>query len=187
MKVNRRELLKNAAFVSGAALVGASWPSSKKLFAQDVLLSLPNLPGPESSGIEHIVVVTMENRSFDHFLGWLPNADGKQAGLSFVDNNGVAQPTQPLSGDNTGCPHPSPDHSYNGGRVEYHNGQMDGFLHAGNNDLYSIGYYGEADIPFYASLAQNYTTCDRYFASILGPTFPNRLFLHAAQTDRLDD
>src|SRR2546429_4887084 len=64
---------------------------------------------------------------------------------------------------------------------------MDGFLHAGNNDLYSIGYYGEADIPFYASLAQNYTTCDRYFASILGPTFPNRLFLHAAQTDRLDD
>src|SRR5438034_8850845 len=54
-----------------------------------------------------LVVVTMENRSFDHFLGWLPNADGKQAGLSFVDNNGVAQPTQPLSGDNTGCPHRS--------------------------------------------------------------------------------
>ena len=77
MKVNRRELLKNAAFVSGAALVGASWPSGKKLFAQDVLLNLPNLPNPENSSIEHIVVVTMENRSFDHFLGWLPNADGK--------------------------------------------------------------------------------------------------------------
>ena len=74
MKVNRRELLKNAAFVSGAALVGGSWPSSKKLFAQDVLLNLPDLPSPANSGIEHIVVVTMENRSFDHFLGWLPNA-----------------------------------------------------------------------------------------------------------------
>jgi len=67
MKVNRRELLKNAAFVSGAALVGASWPSSKKLFAQDVLLDLPNLPSPANSGIEHIVVVTMENRSFRPF------------------------------------------------------------------------------------------------------------------------
>ena len=59
MKVNRRELLKNAAFVSGAALVGASWPSSKKSFAQDFLLNLPNLPSPQNSGIEHIVVVTM--------------------------------------------------------------------------------------------------------------------------------
>jgi len=183
MKINRRELLKNAGLASGALLVGACRSHSQS-FVQE---TLPLLPDPKTTGIEHIVVVTMENRSFDHFLGWLPNADGKQAGLSFVDNNGVAQPTQPLSGDNTGCPHPSPDHSYNGGRVEYHNGQMDGFLHAGNNDLYSIGYYGEADIPFYASLAQNYTTCDRYFASILGPTFPNRLFLHAAQTDRLDD
>src|SRR5205807_10405713 len=47
-----------------------------------------------------------------------------------------------------------------------------------------IGYSSEQDIPFYAELARNYTACDRYFASILGPTFPNRLFLHAAQTDR---
>ncbi len=108
MKSNRRELLKNAALVSGAALVGASWPSSKKLFAQDVLLNLPNLPSPANSGIEHVVVVTMENRSFDHFLGWLPNADGKQAGLTYVDRAGVSHTTYSLSGDYTGCPHPDP-------------------------------------------------------------------------------
>src|SRR6202171_6008884 len=102
MKVNRRELLKNAAFVSGAALVGASWPSSRKLFAQDVLLNLPDLPSPADSGIEHVVVVTMENRSFDHFLGWLPNADGKQAGLSYLDPNGVSHSTYPLAPDYTG-------------------------------------------------------------------------------------
>jgi phospholipase C len=187
MKVNRRDLLKNTALVSGAALVGASWPPSKKLFAQDVLLDLPNLLSPANSGIEHIVVVTMENRSFDHFLGWLPNADGKQAGLTFADSAGVSHATHSLSGDYTGCPHPDPDHSYGGARVEYDRGMMDGFLRAGGNDVYSIGYYGERDIPFYAALARNYTACDRYFAAILGPTFPNRLFLHAAQTDRLDD
>jgi phospholipase C len=185
MKLNRRELLKNAALVSGAALAGASWPAGKSLFAQDILLNLPALPSPGNSGIEHIVVVMMENRSFDHFLGWLPNADGKQAGLSYVDTAGVSHATHSLSGDYTGCPHPDPDHSYDGARVEYDHGLMDGFLRAGSNDVYSIGYYGERDIPFYGALARNFTTCDRYFASILGPTFPNRLFLHAAQTDRL--
>jgi phospholipase C len=183
MKINRRELLKNAGLVSGALLVGACRSDSQS-FVRETLALLPN---PRTTGIEHIVVVTMENRSFDHFLGWLPNADGKQTGLTFVDNNGVTQSTHSLSGDNTGCPHPDPDHSYSGARVEYDNGAMDGFLRAGSNDVYSIGYYGEADIPFYAALARSYTTCDRYFASILGPTFPNRLFLHAAQTDRLHD
>jgi phospholipase C len=103
----------------------------------------------------------MENRSFDHFLGWLPNADGKQAGSTYLDSAGVSHVTHSLSGDYTGCPHPDPDHSYGGARVEYNQGLMDGFLRAGSNDVYSIGYYGEQDIPFYAALARNYTTCDR--------------------------
>lgn len=187
MRINRRDLLKNSALASGAALFGAACGSSRFSPGQGTLPSSAALPSPADSGIEHIVVVTMENRSFDHFMGWLPNADGKQAGLSFAEKNGVSHSTHSLSGDNTGCPQASPDHSYSGGRVEYDNGAMDGFLRAGSNDVYSIGYYGEADIPFYAQLARNYTTCDRYFASILGPTFPNRLFIHAAQTDRLGD
>jgi phospholipase C len=187
MKMNRRQLLKNAGLASGAALIGAAWRPGNHLLAQVTLPSLPSLPNPADSGIEHVVVVTMENRSFDHLLGWLPNADGKQAGLTFADTRGNKHSTYSLSGDFTGCPHPDPDHSYSGARVEYDNGVMDGFLRAGSNDVFCIGYYGEADIPFYSALARNYTACDRYFASILGPTFPNRLFLHAAQTDRLDD
>lgn len=187
MGMNRRELLKSAGLAYGATLFGAACGSGKFMSMQNPSPSSAALPNPADSGIDHIVVVTMENRSFDHFFGWFPNADGKQAGLTYVDKNGVSHSTHSLSGDYTGCPHPSPDHSYNGGRVEYDGGAMDGFLRAGNNDDYSIGYYGQADIPFYGELARNYTTCNRYFASILGPTFPNRLFLHAAQTDRLDD
>src|SRR4030081_1283687 len=135
MKVNRRELLKNAAFVSGAALIGASWPSSKKLFAQEALLNLPSLPNPQNSGIEHVVVVMMENRSFDHFLGWLPNADGWQAGLTYVDRTGAEHPTYALAPDFQGCGHTDPDHSYEGARVEYNGGRCDGWLRV--NDTFS--------------------------------------------------
>lgn len=145
------------------------------------------LPNPQDSGIEHVVVVMMENRSFDHFLGWLPGADGKQSGLTYLNSSGKAHSTYGLAPNFTGCPHSDPDHSYNGGRTEYAGGKMDGFLRAGSNDVYSIGYYVEEDLPFYSALARNYTTLDRCFCSILGPTFPNRLFLHAANTDRLTD
>lgn len=184
MKLNRRELLKTSLAVSGAAFLNVG----DHFGGANVLRVVPQeLPTPQSSGIEHVVVVTMENRSFDHFMGWLPNADGKQAGLSFRDSSGAVHPTHSLSGDNTGCPHPDPDHSYTGARIEYDGGKMDGFLLDTSNDVYSVGYYGEQDIPFYAALARSYMTFDRYFVSILGPTFPNRLFLHSAQTDRLDD
>ena len=181
MKITRRDLVKRGIIASGAAAL-RPWRLGDALGS-----TLPTLPNPANSGIEHIVVVTMENRSLDHLLGWLPNVDGKQAGLSYVDPTGVSHQTYSLSGDYTGCPHPGPDHSYTGGRVEYDGGLMDGFLKDTSNDVYCIGYYGEADIPFYGALARHYTTCDRYFASILGPTFPNRLFLHAAQTDRLSN
>jgi len=146
-----------------------------------------SLPPAARSGIEHVVVVMMENRSFDHFLGWLPNADGMQAGLTYTDDTGATFATAPLAPDYMACDHPDPDHSWMGGRVEYDNGAMDGFLRAGMNDQYAIGYYTEPDRPFFNTFARTFTTCDHFFASILGPTYPNRIFQHAAQTDRLDN
>src|SRR5437762_1647698 len=89
---------------------------------------------PAASGIEHVVVVMMENRSFDHLLGWLDGADGRQAGLRYPDRNGQPQKTQPLAPDFQGCAHPDPDHSFQGGRVEYDGGACDGWLRAGMND-----------------------------------------------------
>jgi len=145
------------------------------------------LPKPNKSGIEHIVLVMMENRSFDHFLGWLPGADGKQAGLSYTDAAGVSHPTFALAPDYQGCGHPDPDHSYDGARVEYNGGACDGWLRAGSNDIYSIGYYTQDDLAFFKGAAPAWTTCDRYFAAVLAPTFPNRIYQHAAQMDRLDD
>ena len=181
MSVNRRDFLRRAASVSAAA-IAAGMPDAQ---AQPQA-SRNLLPSPASSGIEHVVIVMMENRSFDHFLGWMPNANGHQAGLSYPDNNGLKQPTHRLN-YYVGCSHPDPDHSYAGGRSEVDGGKMDGWLRTGTNDSFCIGYYEEADLPLFSTLARNFTTCSNYFASILSSTFPNRIFQHAAQTDRLDN
>lgn len=186
MKITRRNFVRGSLAAGAGFLGGIAGPLSANTFAQDEPQhDRHGLPQPNHSGIEHVVWVMMENRSFDHLLGWLPNADGRQAGLSYSDPSGASHPTHALAPDYTGCGHPDPDHSYEGGRIQYNQGAMDGFLRDTANDDYSLGYYVEHDRPFFSSLALNYTTCDRYFCSILGPTYPNRIFHHAAQTDRL--
>jgi phospholipase C len=150
-----------------------------------------NLPPPQDSGIDHIVIVTMENRSFDHLLGWLPHANtwtSQQPGLTFTDSSGKSYPPQNLGSDYTVCGHPVPNGSYGTPNITaYDGGKMDGFLRVPGNDIYSIGYYTAADVPFLAAFAQAYTTCDHWFAPILAETFPNRMFLLAGQTDRLSN
>ena len=139
---------------------------------------------PEDSGLDHIIIVTMENRSFDHLLGWVPGADGKQAGLAYPDSAGIMHETHHLT-DFQECGFSDPDHSYDGGRVEYDGGKLDGWLLAGDNDVFAIGYYLPGDLAFLGRVAPEWTVLDRYFAPILAPTGPNRLILQAGQTDRL--
>jgi len=128
----------------------------------------------------------MENRSFDHLLGWLPGADGKQAGLSFLDKNEVSQSTHHLTSLN-GCGQADPNHSFEGGHVQFNNGACDGWLKADGSDLSAIGYYTAADLSFFGQAAPQWTVLDRYFAPILGPTYPNRIISQAGQTDRISN
>jgi phospholipase C len=176
--VGRRQFLRGAAVTGGALATGG-------LVSLEQLLAQTALPAPDASGIDHIIVLMMENRSFDHILGWLEGADGRQQGLTYVDEAGVAHRTYRLAPDYQGCGHPDPDHSYEGGRVEFNGGACDGWLRAGHNDEYAIGYYNKKDVPFYAAAATRWTTCDRYFSAIMAGTFANRVYQHAAQTDRL--
>ncbi|NKQ54327.1 alkaline phosphatase family protein [Amycolatopsis sp. K13G38] len=176
MSTSRRTFLAGAASVTVApSLAGRAWGAPASA-----------LPSPAQSGIDHVVVVMMENRSFDHFLGWLPGADGRQAGLVYQDRYGVSHPTYHLT-DYQGCAHPDPDHSFDGARIEYNDGACDGWLRAGSNDEFAIGYYTADDLAFYGHAAPYWTTCDRYFSAFLGPTYPNRFYQHCAQTDRIDD
>ncbi len=156
-----------------------------------------SLPPPRAAGFEHVVVVMMENRSFDHFLGWLPGANGQQAGLAYKDSANVSHPTHALAPDYQGCGFLDPGHSYENGRVQYHNGAADGWLLNGSdgdstdpnraNDIYAIGYFGQSDLAFLGAAGPAFTVCDNYFAAILSATYPNRFYMHAAQTDSLSN
>jgi phospholipase C len=180
-RISRRRFLQGAGATAGAAVLGGLGRTAAAL-AQGAAL-----PPPDASGVDHIVVLMMENRSFDHYLGWLPKADGRQKRLTYLDRAGVPHRTHHLAPEFQGCDHPDPDHSYEGGRIEYNGGAADGWLLAGDNDEYAIGYYTRQDLDFFGHAAPAWTACDRYFSAILAPTFPNRLYQHAAQTDRLDN
>src|SRR5881409_1942872 len=108
MGITRRQLLAGAAIGATAAATGTAMarPGSQTSAA---------LGDPAKSGLDHIVFVCMENRSFDHYLGWLPGADGKQAGLKYPDEKGVLHATHHLT-ERQGCGFNDPDHSYEGGR-----------------------------------------------------------------------
>jgi len=83
----RRRVLTGLAAATSALALGSCATSEQPP------LILPTLPDPATSGVDHIVVLMMENRSFDHFLGWLPGADGQQKGLSYIDVSGGVQKT----------------------------------------------------------------------------------------------
>ena len=170
--ITRRRFIKGAVGAAATGLVGSRWVRPARAAVSS------------SSGIDHIVVVMMENRSFDHFLGWLPNADGLQSAKArFRTASGQLVGNHHLT-ETMGCGHPDPDHSYEGGRFQLDHGKLDNFAR-GNNDSFAVGYYTAADRPFMSQLALNYTTLDRYFCGIMAETYPNRFFMHAGMTDRL--
>jgi phospholipase C len=184
---------------TGLAVTGS------ELLSQAVAGASPSVLPHGSNGIEHVVILMMENRSFDHFLGWLPGADGRHD-LSFPAPDGDVYPNYALAPDFQGCGYSDPDHSWEGFLVQHDNGRMDGFLRrpttpAANPGVtlaaantFPIGYYTNLthdhrpkavpDLPVIGALAQHYTVLDRYFCSFAGETFPNRFYQHAARTDR---
>ena len=176
--ISRRALLG----VAGAAGVATAVGGYRTL--GEAADAATPLPAPGASGIEHVVVLMMENRSFDHFLGWMPGADGRQEGQRYLDRYRVPHRTHHLRVFSS-CGYQDPDHSYEGGRIQLNGGRCNGWLRSGLSDSMAIGYYEKADLPFLGPAAADWTTFDRYFSATMAETYPNRFYMHAAQTDRL--
>ncbi len=151
------------------------------------LLPGPRLPAGTDTipQIEHIVVLMMENHSYDNHLGMLgrPGADGFQLGPGGLPTAANPYPdgrTQHAFRMPTTCQLQSqPAQDWQASHVQYDGGKMDGFVASASGPV-AMGYWQRADLPFYYSLASAFPVADRYFASVLGQTYPNRRYLLAA-------
>jgi phospholipase C len=146
----------------------------------------PGMPFGDQIPIDHIVLVMNENRSFDHYYSSLTVPGQTLDGASPTATN--PDPTRP--GEVISRFHQSafcfddPSHSWDNTHIEYDNGKLDGFTTANAepgdpSGERAMGYYDESDLPFYYALARTFTISDRHFCSVLGPTWPNRLFFFA--------
>jgi phospholipase C len=135
--------------------------------------------------IDTVVIIMFENRSFDHLLGNLKNgAEVAPANVANPDAQGNMISRFHLSDlcfDDT-------NHEWSGSHDEWDNGMNDGFVIANKDGLgdktgkRAMGYYTEADVPVIYALANDWAIADHYFCSLLGPTFPNRMYLYGASS-----
>jgi len=152
--------------------------------------------------IEHIVVVMLENHSFDHMLGYL-SLPAELGGRGRDDVDGLSGPEVNFN-PHAGTPYPihhleqtrfdgeaeDPNHSGEAVDEQLANGGQ-GFVE--NFARYSeakanqlgvpapdpglvMGYYDGDDLPVYDHLAAEYCVVDRWFSSVPGATWPNRLY-----------
>jgi phospholipase C len=185
--LSRREFLERTALGAGIA-ASAGLPASTILAeAAQAHAKRNQLPAPRNLPIDHIVILMMENRSFDHYFGWLPGADSEQH-ESYKNAAGQPVATRHFSTLGTGgtqykgCGHPDPGHGWESGRAQL----AGGFLAPGSgNDEFALTYFNKGDLGFIHAAAQAYTTYDRYFCSLLGPTWPNRFYKWSAQSGGL--
>ncbi len=111
--------------------------------------------------IQHIFVIMQENHSFDNYFALFPNANGISGYPAFAMK--LAHPISFESHDL--C------HSHTCALRYYDGGKMDGWT-----DSLAFGYYNSTELPYYWTLAKNYTLMDNYFSDFMGPTLPNRIF-----------
>jgi len=131
--------------------------------------------------IEHIVVVMMENHSYDDHFGMLKRGDGFKLGADglpldanlYTDGKLLKAFHMPSTCQLDG----SPSQNWDSSHTAYNGGRNDGFV-KGSGPV-SMGYWDRTDIPFYYGLAETFPLCDRYFCSVLAQTYPNRRFLVA--------
>ena len=134
--------------------------------------------------IDHFVVVMQENRSFDHYFQGLPKF-GVKADVAPPDYHNP----DPRTGHDVKMFHQTAlcakdvRHDWNSAHVQYDDGKMDGFVQTSDpHGERAVGYYEASELPYYYQLASTFAIGDRYFASILGPTWPNRMFFNAASS-----
>jgi phospholipase C len=147
--------------------------------------SRPNPTLPEGTDtmpeIEHVVVMMMENHSFDDHFGMLGRGDGYKldaAGRPLDANpDGKGNYVRAFHMPSTCQLERVPGQDWVRSHTSWNHGKNDGFVKASTE--VAMGYWDRDDIPFYYGLANTFPVCDRWFCSVLAQTYPNRRFLLA--------
>jgi phospholipase C len=176
-----------------------------KALGREKLRHPGTLPNPElpagtdtMTEIEHIVVLMMENHSFDNVIGMLGRGDGFTLGpdgkptASNSYANGTIQ--HAFHAPNTCQPKSQPSQEWTASHNAFNNGTNTGFVSttiAPNSELIvgavAMAYYTDEDLPATYSLARQFPIADRYFSSLLGQTNPNRMYLFAGTSMGITD
>jgi phospholipase C len=196
-EISRRRLLQGLGAAGAAAFAAEFLPTNvRRALAA----------GPPTGGslrdIKHVVILMQENRSFDHYFGTLPNVRGfsDPSAIKLSTGKSVFYQPDPDNPDGYLLPfhldttttsaqaQPSTSHAYTVQHNAWNGGLMNNWVPAhlaadGANGPYTMGYMERDDIPFQFALAENFTICDNYHCSVLGPTWPNRLYHWSAWID----
>ncbi|NHN90055.1 phosphocholine-specific phospholipase C [Acetobacter conturbans] len=172
----RRDFLK----WTGAVAAGGLLPANVRQ-----ALAIPaNFKTGTIQDVEHVVILMQENRSFDHYFGCLNGVRGFGDPRVEMQRNGHTLFSQPDGKGEYVLPfrfetiHTSSaclaslDHSWKGTQSAWNN--WDAWIP--RKTAMTMGYFSRAEIPYYYALADAFTICDNYHASIFGPTNPNRLY-----------
>jgi phospholipase C len=191
--MSRRTLLRGAA---GGAAVAASgslpaWARTahhhhRVRLRRPDSLPFPHLPAgtPSMKEVEHIVVLIMENHSFDNLLGMVPHRIKGRAGTDglTVRHGRPQNANRDPSGRRIHASHASspcqeprvPTQSWNASHQSFDGGLNDGFVRA--SGPVAMEFWDERDIPFTYSLVKHFPFGERFFCSTLCQTYPNRRF-----------
>src|SRR5262245_19239165 len=191
-RFTRREALKAGLGLGALATAGCgalAGPASDRC-AGGAQPPADGVASAQLATIDTIVVLMLENRSFDNFLGGLrldpgyaaaAAVDGLTGNERIPDAAGAPVPLLRMVGNGS----VDPKHDWESSRTAFNSGRNDGFLlpNPGMHQNEVMSYFMSDRIPFLYALAREFTVCDRWFSSVMGPTWPNRFYLHAATAD----
>lgn len=187
--LTRRRLLGAAAGVAAATAADLMPPNLQRALAES-----PNRTG-SLRDIKHVVLLMQENRSFDHYFGTMAGVRGfdDPTAMTLSHGKSVFHQPDPMNPNGYLLPFhldttttsaqriPSTSHAWGVQHGSWNGGKMDNWLPAhraaeGEKAPYVMGYHTRADIPFQFALAEAFTICDAYHCSVMGPTWPNRMY-----------
>jgi phospholipase C len=199
MSSSRRDFLRTFAAATGAGVSSTLFPPA----IRKALAIAPRRQKGTIEDVQHVVILTQENRAFDHYFGTLSGVRGfgDRFPAPAPDAPGMVKRTVWYQPSETGTPqviapfHLNTEQSFEYMRVEgtphswpdaqgaWGEGIMGEWPRYKHN--HAMGYFSEQDMPFQFALAEAFTICDAYFCSFMGNTNPNRLFLWTGTNDPL--